>query len=83
MVQRPARQAARRGADTGPKEIEGSQRDPHAVALLSQSLRGWHAAPLQAQAADGRWLDAPVVPRGLNVNFGDMLSFWTGGRLSA
>ncbi len=43
----------------------------------------WQPGGLQAQAADGHWLDAPVVPRGLNVNFGDMLSFWTGGRLPA
>ena len=54
-----------------------AHRDSGVLTLL------WQPGSLQAQAADGRWLDAPVVPRGLNVNFGDMLSFWTGGRLPA
>jgi isopenicillin N synthase-like dioxygenase len=54
-----------------------AHRDSGVLTLL------WQPGSLQAQAADGRWLDAPVVQRGLNVNFGDMLSFWTGGRLPA
>ncbi len=54
-----------------------AHRDSGVLTLL------WQPGSLQAQAADGRWLDAPVVPRGLNVNFGDTLSFWTGGRLPA
>jgi isopenicillin N synthase-like dioxygenase len=54
-----------------------AHRDSGVLTLL------WQPGGLQAQAADGSWLDAPAVPRGLNVNFGDMLSFWTGGRLPA
>lgn len=54
-----------------------AHRDSGVLTLL------WQPGSLQAQAADGSWLDAPVVPRGLNVNFGDMLAFWTGGRLPA
>jgi isopenicillin N synthase-like dioxygenase len=77
---------------------EAVRADPAAVAAVGGGARRigtrahrdsgiltllWQPGGLQAQAADGRWLDAPVVPRGLNVNFGDMLSFWTGGRLPA
>lgn len=74
----PADPAATATVDGRPRRIgTRAHRDSGILTLL------WQPGGLQAQAADGRWLDAPVVPRGLNVNFGDMLAWWTGGRLPA
>ena len=73
-----ADRAAGAAVDGTPRRIgTRAHRDSGILTLL------WQPGGLQAQATDGRWLDAPVVPRGLNVNFGDMLSFWMGGRLPA
>lgn len=84
-------------APGGPQESEGGG-DPAASAMIDGRPRRigtrahrdsgiltllWQPRGLQAQAPDGTWLDAPVVQRGLNVNFGDMLASWTGGRLPA
>ncbi len=38
---------------------------------------------LQAQAADGSWLDVPPIEGTLAVNFGKLLARWTGGRVRA
>lgn len=38
---------------------------------------------LQAQAADGSWVDVPVLEDGFAVNFGGLLECWTGGRVRA
>ncbi len=55
----------------------GAHRDSGVLTLL------WQQGSLQAQDPDGDWLDAPRVPQALNVNFGDCMEFWTGGRLQA
>jgi len=55
----------------------GAHRDSGVLTLL------WQEGSLQAQDPDGDWLDAPTLPRALNVNFGDVMAFWTGGRLQA
>lgn len=55
----------------------GAHRDSGVLTLL------WQEGSLQAQDPDGDWLDAPTQPRALNVNFGDVMDFWTGGRLQA
>jgi len=55
----------------------GAHRDSGVLTLL------WQEGSLQAQDPDGDWLDAPTLGRALNVNFGDVMSFWTGGRLQA
>jgi isopenicillin N synthase-like dioxygenase len=55
----------------------GAHRDSGVLTLL------WQEGSLQAQDPDGDWLDAPTLPRALNVNFGDVMDFWTGGRLQA
>lgn len=54
-----------------------AHRDSGVLTLL------WQPGALQAQDPEGDWLDSPRVPRSLNVNFGDSLEFWTGGRLPA
>lgn len=54
-----------------------AHRDSGVLTLL------WQPGGLQALSAEGEWLSAPAVPDGLNVNFGDCLEFWTGGRLKA
>jgi isopenicillin N synthase-like dioxygenase len=54
-----------------------AHRDSGVLTLL------WQPGALQAQDPEGDWLDSPKVPRSLNVNFGDSLEFWTGGRLPA
>jgi len=54
-----------------------AHRDSGVLTLL------WQPGGLQAQDPEGDWLDSPRVPRSLNVNFGDSLEFWTGGRLPA
>ena len=38
---------------------------------------------LQAQGRDGAWLDVPPAEGSLAVNFGKLLSRWTGGRIQA
>jgi len=38
---------------------------------------------LQAQAADGAWVDVPMREDGFAVNFGGLLECWTGGRVKA
>lgn len=38
---------------------------------------------LQAQAADGGWIDVPVRDDGFAINFGGLLERWTGGRIRA
>lgn len=43
----------------------------------------WQPGLLQAEAPDGTWLDAPSLPGSLNVNFGDCMALWTGGRIQA
>lgn len=55
----------------------GAHRDSGVLTLL------WQQGSLQAQDPDGDWLDAPKLPQALNVNFGDCMEFWTGGRLQA
>lgn len=55
----------------------GAHRDSGVMTLL------WQQGSLQAQDPDGDWLDAPRIPQALNVNFGDCMEFWTGGRLQA
>jgi len=54
-----------------------SHKDSGVLTLL------WQEGGLQAQDPDGAWVSAPRVERSLNINFGDCLEFWTGGRLSA
>ena len=38
---------------------------------------------LQAQDAQGNWIDVPVIDDGFAVNFGGLLERWTGGRIKA
>ncbi|MBI1171326.1 isopenicillin N synthase family oxygenase [bacterium] len=49
------------------------------VTLLAQD----GVAGLQAQAADGTWIDVPPREGTLAVNFGKLLERWTGGRVRA
>ncbi|MFN6977584.1 MAG: isopenicillin N synthase family dioxygenase [Gemmobacter sp.] len=49
------------------------------ITLLAQD----GVAGLQAQARDGTWLDVPPVEGTIAVNFGKLLSRWTGGRIQA
>ncbi|MDT8345839.1 MAG: 2OG-Fe(II) oxygenase family protein [Thermohalobaculum sp.] len=49
------------------------------VTLLWQDPTGG----LQARGPDGGWRDVPPIPGGLAVNFGRMLSDWSGGRVKA
>jgi isopenicillin N synthase-like dioxygenase len=37
--------------------------------------------PLEVQLRDGTWVDAPWMEGSLTINVGDLLSYWTGGRL--
>lgn len=49
------------------------------VTLLAQDgVKG-----LQAKARDGTWLDVPPIEGTLVINFGKLLSRWTGGRIEA
>ncbi|SLN30582.1 2OG-Fe(II) oxygenase family protein [Oceanibacterium hippocampi] len=54
-----------------------AHRDSGVLTLL------WQPGGLEAQAPDGRRLAAPDIDGALNVNFGDCLEFWSGGRLRA
>jgi len=56
-----------------------AHRDSGVLTLLWQNAVGG----LQAEAPDGRWLDVPTMERGLAINFGDCMTFWTSGRLRA
>ncbi|WP_274627339.1 2OG-Fe(II) oxygenase family protein [Arvimicrobium flavum] len=38
---------------------------------------------VQVQSPGGRWIDVPIVDGGLTVNFGQLLRYWTGGRVAA
>lgn len=49
------------------------------VTLLAQN----GVAGLQAQIADGSWIDVPPLDGCLVVNFGKLLERWTGGRIRA
>lgn len=49
------------------------------ITLLAQD----GVAGLEAQAASGDWIPVPPEPGGLAVNFGKLLSAWTGGRVRA
>ncbi len=53
--------------------------DSGLVTLLAQDGVGG----LQARAADGRWIDVPPREGTLAVNFGKLLSRWTGGSVLA
>lgn len=54
-----------------------AHRDSGVMTLL------WQPGGLQAQNPQGEWLSAPQLDNALNVNFGDCMEFWTGGRLGA
>ncbi|MEX0923123.1 MAG: 2OG-Fe(II) oxygenase family protein [Rhodovibrionaceae bacterium] len=54
-----------------------AHRDSGVMTLL------WQPGGLQAQNPKGDWVPAPKLASALNVNFGDCLEFWTGGRLGA
>lgn len=57
----------------------GGHVDSGLVTILAQC----DAGGLQAKASDDRWLDVPPTPNGFVVNFGGLLSRWTGGRIRA
>lgn len=59
--------------------IGGAHHDSGFVTLLAQD----GVAGLQAQAADGAWIDVPPTEGTLAVNFGLLLERWTGGRIKA
>lgn len=54
-----------------------AHRDSGVMTLL------WQPGGLQAQTPRGDWVSAPKLENALNVNFGDCMEFWTGGRLGA
>ena len=53
--------------------------DSGLVTILAQCGVGG----LQAKADDGSWVDVPPVENSFAVNFGGLLSRWTGGRVKA
>ncbi len=59
--------------------IGGAHHDSGFVTLLAQD----GVAGLQAQTADGAWLDVPPEEGTLAVNFGLLLERWTGSRVKA
>ncbi len=59
--------------------IGGEHHDSGFVTLLAQD----GVAGLQAQAANGAWLDVPAEEGTLAVNFGLLLERWTTGRVKA
>jgi isopenicillin N synthase-like dioxygenase len=68
-------------------EYEGRRRyvvgKPHADSGLVTLLAQDGVGGLQARAGDGAWLDVPPDEGTLAVNFGLVLSRWTGGRVKA
>ena len=59
--------------------VGGAHQDSGFVTLLAQD----GVAGLQAQAADGAWIDVPPLEGTLAINFGLLLERWTGGRIRA
>ncbi len=57
----------------------GAHVDSGLVTILGQC----GVAGLQAQSADGVWLDIPPTEDGYVINFGGLLARWTGGRVRA
>jgi isopenicillin N synthase-like dioxygenase len=57
----------------------GGHVDSGLVTILAQC----DASGLQARDTRGRWVDVPVKPDALVVNFGGLLARWTGGRIRA
>ncbi len=77
-----ARMGAARKLDTPLGErwvMTGAHTDSGFVTLLWQDLTGG----LQARAPSGEWIDVPPSEGGIVVNFGQLLSDWTGGRIKA
>jgi isopenicillin N synthase-like dioxygenase len=87
LLHYPERSAETLPADRSSVTVAGEARvvvgAPHVdsgfVTLLWQDSSGG----LEARAADGSWLPVPPVAGGLAVNFGAMLSDWSGGRIRA
>ncbi len=59
--------------------MTGEHTDSGFVTLLWQDRTGG----LQAMSPDGDWIDMPPAPDGLVVNFGQLLSDWSCGRIRA
>jgi len=55
----------------------GAHSDYGCLTILAQDAIGG----LEIQTRDGRWIDAPPIPGTFVINIGDMLAFWTAGRL--
>jgi isopenicillin N synthase-like dioxygenase len=55
----------------------GAHTDYGCLTVLAQDEIGG----LEIQTRDGRWIDAPPIPGTFVINIGDMLAFWTAGRL--
>ncbi len=66
-------------------EIDGTAVRLHTPAHKDSGVMTllWQPGGLQAQNPKGTWISAPRLENALNVNFGDCLEFWTGGRLGA
>ena len=87
LIRYPERTPDTLPADLATVTVAGEQRlvvgAPHCdsgfVTLLWQDPTGG----LQARASSGAWVDGPPVSGGLAVNFGRMLSNWSGGRIRA
>lgn len=87
LIRYPERPASSLPEDLTTVSVEGDARlvvgRPHCdsgfVTLLWQDPTGG----LQARGHDGGWVDVPPVPGGLAVNFGALLSDWSGGRVGA
>lgn len=77
-----ARMGASRRLDTPLGErwvMTGAHTDSGFVTLLWQDATGG----LQARAPSGEWVDVPPAEDGIVVNFGQLLSDWSGGRIRA
>lgn len=87
LIRYPTRPADTMPADLAAVTVAGDRRyvvgAPHCdsgfVTLLWQDATGG----LQARTPDGAWIEVPSVADGLAVNFGQMLSDWSGGRVKA